>query len=68
METKTVKVPSISCGHCVHTIKMELLDMQGVSSAEADVATKELTVTFGDPATWEDIRGLLDEIGYPVAE
>ena len=24
METKTFKVPAIHCGHCVHTITMEL--------------------------------------------
>lgn len=57
-------VPSISCGHCVHTIQMELGDLAGVSSVVADEKTKEVAVSFGDPATEEQIIATLKEINY----
>jgi copper chaperone len=68
MTTKTFTVPNISCGHCTHTIQMEVSELAGVDSVRADEATKQVTVQWGDPATWEQIRALLTEIDYPPAE
>ncbi len=65
METKTFKVPGISCGHCVQTIKTEVGDLAGVTSVEADQQTKMVTVAWGSPADWEKIRATLVEINYP---
>ena len=67
MKTITYTIPNISCGHCVHTIKSELGDMQGVQAVEADMMTKKATVTFDAPATEVKIKALLAEINYPVA-
>ncbi|MBN2303296.1 MAG: cation transporter [Anaerolineae bacterium] len=67
MQSKTFEVPSISCGHCVHTILSELGDLEGVSKAEADETTRLVTVHWDDPATWEQIEDLLIEINYPPA-
>lgn len=65
MTTKTFTVPNISCGHCTHTIEMELGDLTGVTSAKADQETQQVTVTWEEPATWEKIQSLLQEINYP---
>lgn len=65
METKTFKVPAISCQHCVHTIKMEVSDVPGVESVAADKDTQMVTVQWHDPATWAQIRQTLTEINYP---
>lgn len=65
MESKTFKVPGISCGHCVHTIKMEVSDIAGVQLVEADKDTQMVTVTWDSPADWEKIRATLVEINYP---
>lgn len=65
METKTFKVPAISCMHCVHTIKMEVSDVAGVESVEADKDTQMVTVAWHEPATWDTIRQTLVEINYP---
>ena len=65
METKTFKVPAISCAHCVHTIKMEVSDVPGVESVEADKDTQMVTVAWNTPADWEKIRATLVEINYP---
>ena len=65
METKTFKVPAISCQHCVHTIKMEVSDVPGVESVAADKDTQMVTVQWHEPATWDKIRQTLAEINYP---
>jgi copper chaperone len=65
MESKTFRVPNISCGHCVMTIRREVSALPGVQSVEGDAATKTITVHWQAPATWERIREVLDEINYP---
>ena len=65
MKTVTYTIPNISCMHCVHTIKMEVSDVQGVQSVNADANTKQATITFDSPATEEKIIDLLKEINYP---
>ncbi len=65
METKTFVVPNISCHHCTHTIKTELGDLAGVTQVDAEVDTKKVTVSWQEPATWDKIRSLLQEINYP---
>ena len=67
MQTKTVTVPGISCGHCVHTIQMEVSDLEGVKSVVASEQTKTVTVEWDAPQTWEGIQALLEEINYPPA-
>ena len=59
-------VPTISCQHCVNTIKMELSEVDGVLSATPDAAAKEVKVVFQEPATEQGIIDLLEEINYPV--
>ena len=66
MEEKSVHVPSISCGHCVMTIKREVGEMEGVKSVEGDETTKTVTVKWDNPATWEKITDTLKEVGYPA--
>ncbi len=65
METKTFTVPNISCGHCVHTIEMEVGDLAGVSSVKASQESKQVTVAWDAPANWDQIQATLVEINYP---
>ena len=67
MKTVTYSVPDISCMHCVHTIQMELADVQGVKSVKADQASKMVEIVFDAPADEDKIKALLAEINYPVA-
>ena len=66
MTTVKYSVPNISCGHCVHTIKTEVSELPGVESVEASQDTKEVTITFDDPATEEKILALMAETNYPA--
>ncbi len=65
MNTRTVTIPNISCGHCTHTIESEVADLEGVTLAEASQTEKTLKVEWTEPATWETIEELLKEINYP---
>ena len=65
MTSKTFVVPNISCGHCTHTIEMEVGELAGVTSVKAEQDSKQVTVAWQDPATWEQIEALLQEINYP---
>jgi len=67
MTTKTFQVPNINCQHCVMTIQRELGELQGVKSVKGDVQTKEVTVEWEAPATWDSIKSLLAEINYSPA-
>lgn len=65
MTSKTFTVPNISCGHCTRTVEMEVGDLAGVTSVKAEQESKQVTVEWQDPATWEKIEALLQEINYP---
>lgn len=67
MKTVTYTIPNISCGHCVHTIKTEVTELEGVQAVEANPETKQATITFDAPASEEQIVELLKEINYPPA-
>ena len=65
MEKQTFSVPDISCGHCVMSIKNELIELKGVKTVEGDPESKNITVEWEDPATVETIKDKLAEINYP---
>jgi copper chaperone CopZ len=67
MNTVTYSIPNISCGHCVHTIQSEVGEISGVMSVIADQNKRIATISFDTPATEEQIKKLLAEINYPVA-
>ena len=68
MTTVTYSVPNISCGHCVHTIQMEVGEMDGVESVVASVDTKKVEIVFNAQTNEEEIKATLTEINFPAAE
>ena len=66
MTTVTYTIPAIHCGHCIHTIEMEVGELQGVQSVKADEASKKVVISFDAPASEEKIKALLAEINYPA--
>lgn len=65
MQTKTFKVPNITCGHCVNTIQNEVGELEGVKNVAASADTKMVTVEWQEPLSWDSIKTLLEEINYP---
>ena len=68
MTTVNYNIPNIHCMHCVHTIKMEVGELDGVLEVQGDFNTKQVSITFDPPATPDQIELLLKEIDYPVAK
>jgi len=66
MSTVTYSVPAIHCGHCTHTIEMEVGELPGVQAVKADMETRKVRIEFKEPATEEQIKALLADIEYPV--
>ena len=66
MTTVTYSVPAIHCGHCTHTIEMEVGELKGVQTVKAEQDAKKVTITFDEPASEEKINALLAEINYPA--
>jgi copper chaperone CopZ len=64
MATTLLKIPSISCAHCIHTITTELMSIKGVKKVTGDEGRREVTVEYDLPATLEIIRDVLTEINY----
>lgn len=65
MKEITFSVPTIHCDHCTHTVEMELSELEGVKSVQADLGSKKVTVSYQEPATEELLVGTLREINYP---
>lgn len=65
MSSKTFTVPAIHCGHCTHTIEMELGELPGVTLVKAEQENRQVTVEWQEPATWNQIEAVLQEINYP---
>ncbi len=67
METRTYTIPAMHCGHCTHTIELEVGELAGVKAVKADMIGKSVTVSYELPASDDKIRALLAEIEYPAA-
>jgi len=68
MQTKTFQVPAIGCNGCVRTIESELGQMAGVVQVKGEVASKQVTIAYDAPATWEAIVAKLTELEYAPAD
>jgi copper chaperone len=65
MSEKAVHLPAINCQHCLNTIRRELSELEGVSEVSGDLEHKQVSIRFSEPASWDSIRQLLIEIGFP---
>jgi len=68
MSSTTFIAPNISCGHCTRTIEMELGELAGVTNVKAEAGSKQVIVEWETPTSWDEIKDLLVEIGFPPAE
>ncbi len=66
MAAETLKVPNISCEHCVKTIKRELEMLDSVANVAGDVDTQIVDVEYVDGGDPDTVRKTLEEIGYPA--
>jgi copper chaperone len=65
MDTMTLDVPGMTCGHCEAAVKGEVGKVAGVLSVDVDLATKIVTVSGAnlDPQV---ITAAIDGAGFEV--
>jgi copper chaperone len=59
-----MKVPDISCGHCVAAVENALKQLEGVESVHVSLETKIVKVRAIKELTSEDLMGAVRDAGY----
>ena len=59
-------VPGISCDHCKQAIEAEVAKLDGVDTVRVDIEAK--TVEVEGEASPEDVRAVIEEAGYEIAD
>jgi copper chaperone len=62
-QTSVLRVPGMSCAHCVEAVEGELEAVAGVESATADLETKLVTVR-GSALDEASLLAAIAEAGY----
>jgi copper chaperone len=58
--TTELQVEGMSCGHCVNAVKNLINEVEGVETAEVDLASKTATISFEADAT--SAEAIIDNI------
>jgi copper chaperone len=68
MNTVTLSVPDISCGHCKSSIEGAVSGLEGIDKVEVAIEAKTVDLSF-DPAavSLDTIIETIEEQGYDVA-
>ncbi len=61
---KTFFIPTISCNHCLMSIKRELKFVDGVDYVDGNVEAKTVLVSYTSDAALDQARAALAEAGY----
>ena len=65
METLTLKVPGMTCGHCESAVRDELTKVAGVAAVEVDLASKDVRIV-GTGLARAVLVAAIDEAGFEV--
>jgi copper chaperone len=67
METVTLNVQGMSCGHCVKAVEGSVGDLNGVSSVKVDLKAAKVDVVFNQQdVSLDKIKETIDDQGYDV--
>ncbi|MEP7160531.1 MAG: heavy-metal-associated domain-containing protein [Dermatophilaceae bacterium] len=70
MNTTTLKVDGLTCGHCVQHVTTELTAIDGVTAVDVDLVaggTSTVRVTSTGPIGPEQFAEAVDEAGYTLS-
>jgi copper chaperone len=68
MDSKTFKVPNMTCNGCVSTVRGEIEQLAGVVNVDINKPAQLVTVEWNAPASWDLIEKSLIEIEYAPEE
>ncbi len=60
------QVPDMSCEHCEHAVKTELLKVIGVYDVDVNLDTKTVTVKHDAVVNTGAMREAINEAGYTI--
>lgn len=63
---KKLLVEGMSCMHCVMHVKNALMEVQGVTDVEVDLAGKNAVVDMNDGVSDEQLKAAVADAGYDV--
>jgi len=64
---KILNVEGMSCAHCKSSVEGALKNLDGVSTAEANVDDGKVNVTYDDSkVSLEDVKEAIEDQGYDV--
>ena len=67
MNTQTVTVSGMTCGHCATSVREEVGGIPGVHTVEVDLSTGLVTIGSDDQLDPSAISDAVAEAGYAVA-
>jgi copper chaperone len=67
MNSVTVNVTGMTCGHCATSVREEVENIPGVTGVDVDVASGKVTIDSEAPIQVDAIQGAVQEAGYQLA-
>ena len=67
MNTVTVTVAGMSCGHCASSVQGEVGQIPGVTAVEVDVTSGTVVIDSQGPVDEAAVRTAVEEAGYRLA-
>lgn len=68
MQTKTLDVRGMTCGHCKMSVEGALKGLDGVSAVEVDLNGGKVEVTYDESkVSLENVKETVEDQGYDVA-
>ena len=69
LDVVVLKVDGMTCGHCKNAVEKAILKLNGVVSAEVDLAEKSVVVNFvGDATNVGKMEEAITDAGYNVVK
>lgn len=69
MNTTSIKVEGMTCGHCKSAVEGALGKLSGVGKAEVDLSANEVSVEYEeDKVTVEKMTEAIEDQGYDVVK
>ena len=65
MPHTTVLISAMHCEHCQKRIETAITALEHVNAVHIDLDSKNVTVMWDEPQTWQQIAATLSAIGYP---
>jgi copper chaperone len=67
METITLNVSGMSCGHCVKAVEGSVGDLQGVKSVKVHLDSGKVDIEYNsEEVSLDTIKETIDDQGYDV--